>query len=100
MYLLTTNFCSQCLDLPSEVLPNLFVDHVDILTDDVAPHHYKSSEDLRTFKSEKTKRGPLVDGWKAEADPVMCSYKAVEVKMEVWGLQTRLEEFIHKVSVL
>lgn len=27
----------------------------------------------------------------------MCSYKLVGVKFEVWGLQTRVEQFVHKV---
>lgn len=27
----------------------------------------------------------------------MCSYKLVAVKFEVWGLQTRVEQFVHKV---
>ncbi|KAA8595037.1 hypothetical protein FQN60_012172 [Etheostoma spectabile] len=27
----------------------------------------------------------------------MCSYKLVTVKFEVWGLQTRVEQFVHKV---
>lgn len=31
-------------------------------------------------------------------DPIMCSYKAVKVKFEVWGLQTKVEEFTHRVS--
>ena len=26
---------------------------------------------------------------------VMCSYKVVSVKFEVWGLQTRVESFVH-----
>jgi hypothetical protein len=28
----------------------------------------------------------------------MCSYKAVEVRLEIWGLQTRVEDFIHRVN--
>lgn len=28
----------------------------------------------------------------------MCSYKLVTVKFEVWGLQTRVEQFVHKVG--
>lgn len=28
----------------------------------------------------------------------MCSYKLVTVKFEVWGLQTRVEQFVHKVK--
>ncbi|XP_019215561.1 cytoplasmic phosphatidylinositol transfer protein 1-like [Oreochromis niloticus] len=27
----------------------------------------------------------------------MCSYKLLTVKFEVWGLQTRVEQFVHKV---
>ena len=37
--------------------------------------------------------------WKDFVDPVMCSYKAVKVKFEVWGLQTKVEEFTHRVSI-
>lgn len=28
----------------------------------------------------------------------MCSYKLVTVKFEVWGLQSRVEQFVHKVG--
>lgn len=37
--------------------------------------------------------------WKDFVDPVMCSYKAVKVKFEVWGLQSKVEEFTHRVSI-
>lgn len=30
----------------------------------------------------------------------MCSYKLVKVKFEVWGLQSRVEQFVHKVGVI
>lgn len=29
----------------------------------------------------------------------MCSYKLVTVKFEVWGLQSRVEQFVHKVGM-
>ena len=32
------------------------------------------------------------------SQPIMCSYKVVKVSFEVWGLQTRVEEGVHKVS--
>lgn len=54
-------------------------------------------QDLRYFKSEKTSRGILQEGWRDTQDPIMCSYKLVTVKFEVWGLQTRVEQFVHKV---
>ncbi len=87
----------QILGVSEAELASIEVDHVDILTDEVQPHHYKESEDLKHFKSEKTGRGPLTEGWKERSDPVMCSYKTVEVKAELWMLQSRLEEYAHKV---
>ena len=54
--------------------------------------------DLRYFKSEKTNRGVLKEGWIESQEPIMCSYKLVTVKFEVWGLQTRVEQFVHKVG--
>lgn len=59
----------------------------------VCPHQ----QDLRYFKSEKTSRGMLQEGWRDTQEPIMCSYKLVTVKFEVWGLQTRVEQFVHKV---
>lgn len=70
---------------------------VDIAYDEISERHYKESEDLRYFKSKKTDRGLLKEGWIDTQDPIMCSYKLVTVKFEVWGLQTRVEQFVHKV---
>uniref|UniRef100_A0A3Q3DA09 Cytoplasmic phosphatidylinositol transfer protein 1-like n=1 Tax=Hippocampus comes TaxID=109280 RepID=A0A3Q3DA09_HIPCM len=70
---------------------------VDIAYDEVPERHYKDSEDLRYFKSKKTERGLLQEGWIDTQDPIMCSYKLVSVKFEVWGLQTRVENFPHNV---
>jgi len=86
----------NCLNLSPEVLSSLTVDHVDIAMEDMPEHKYKESEDPKIFKSKKTGRGPLGPGWKESKDhPVMCSYKVVSVKFEVWGLQTRVESFVH-----
>ncbi|XP_051877322.1 cytoplasmic phosphatidylinositol transfer protein 1-like [Pristis pectinata] len=70
---------------------------LDIAYDEIPDRYYKSSEDLRYFASVKTGRGPLKEGWRDEPSPVMCSYKLVTVKFEVWGLQTRVEQFVQKV---
>jgi hypothetical protein len=32
--------------------------------------------------------------------PIMCAYKIVRVRFEVWGLQTRVEDFTQRVSYL
>ncbi|XP_059413587.1 cytoplasmic phosphatidylinositol transfer protein 1-like [Carassius carassius] len=70
---------------------------IDIAYDEIPERYYKESEDPRYFKSEKTTRGLLKEGWRDTQDPIMCSYKLVTVKFEVWGLQTRVEQFVHKV---
>ena len=70
---------------------------MDIVNDKVADHHYKEEEDLTKFKSTLTERGPLNPEWLKNADPVMCSYKLVEVKLDLWGFQSRIEEYIQKV---
>ncbi|XP_066463816.1 cytoplasmic phosphatidylinositol transfer protein 1-like [Eleutherodactylus coqui] len=69
---------------------------IDIAADDLAEGYYKKSEDLRTFRSEKTGRGPLLQAWQETTKPIMCSYKLVAAKFEVYGFQSRVESFIHK----
>ena len=31
--------------------------------------------------------------------PIMCAYKIVRVRFEVWGFQTRVEDFAQRVSI-
>jgi hypothetical protein len=88
----------QCLGLTDEELAARTVDLVDIVCDEVQPKHYKESEDLKLFKSVKTERGPLRENWKEETEPIMCSYKLVQTSFEVWGLQTRVEDYAQKVN--
>ena len=61
---------------------------------------YKPDEDPTTFKSSKTGRGPLVGAdWEKSVSPVMCCYKLVTVEFKWWGLQGRVEKFIHRVCL-
>lgn len=92
-----TLFLLQCLGLTPEELESREVDFLDIAYDEIKPHHYKEAEDPKFFKSEKTGRGPLVEGWRETHQPIMCCYKVVHVKFEVWGLQTRVEEYVQGV---
>ena len=65
----------------------------------VCGQDYKRDEDPTQFKSSKTDRGPLVGpDWDRSVSPVMCCYKLVTVEFKWWGLQTRVEKFIHRVS--
>lgn len=70
------------------------MDEIDIAFDELAKH-YKREEDPKIFHSTKTKRGPLIEGWRNDK-PIMCSYKVVRASFEVWGFQTRVEDFIHR----
>ncbi|XP_071495707.1 cytoplasmic phosphatidylinositol transfer protein 1-like [Diadema antillarum] len=86
----------NCLRLSESELREREVVHVDIAYDNVPDKYYKENEDPRKFKSRKTSRGHLQKNWRETSDPIMCSYKLVRVKFELWGLQTRVENFAHK----
>lgn len=87
----------NCLGCSEEILKQRVVDNIDIALDECAPHHYKEDEDVKIFKSKKTGRGPLLEGWREDTKPIMCSYKLVEVKFDmVYLLQARIEDFVHK----
>ncbi|KAH8250713.1 hypothetical protein KR038_000608 [Drosophila bunnanda] len=86
----------NCLDLSEEELKTRTVDHLDIAFDDLSPKHYKQEEDPKFYKSVKTNRGPLIEGWRDTDKPIMCSYKVVHATFEVWGLQTKVEDFIQR----
>uniref|UniRef100_A0A1A8QS99 Phosphatidylinositol transfer protein beta isoform n=1 Tax=Nothobranchius pienaari TaxID=704102 RepID=A0A1A8QS99_9TELE len=89
--------------LDSSTWQNVAVVPIDIADrSQVSAADYKPDEDPAIFKSVKTGRGPLGPNWKKELVnktecPRMCAYKLVTVKFEVWGLQTRVEQFVHKV---
>ncbi|XVF19509.1 hypothetical protein REPUB_Repub11eG0116700 [Reevesia pubescens] len=50
------------------------------------------SFDFSKFKSAKTGRGPLLDGWQDKCNPVMTAYKLVTVDAPYWGFGYRLEQ--------
>lgn len=87
----------NCFNLSDEELAERTVDHIDIAFDDLSNiKHYKREEDPKFFKSKLTDRGPLVEGWRDTDKPIMCSYKSIHASFEVWGLQTRVEDFIQR----
>ncbi|MEQ2234069.1 hypothetical protein ILYODFUR_028185, partial [Ilyodon furcidens] len=53
--------------------------------------------DLSRWRSNKTNRGPLEKGWRDNHNPIMCSYKRVKCSFEVYGFQTRTEDFLHNI---
>ncbi|KAK5928888.1 hypothetical protein CgunFtcFv8_010169 [Champsocephalus gunnari] len=84
-------------------------DKVQIVDIDIADKNsinakdYNPEHDPAIFKSVKTGRGPLGPEWKKElADnpdcPHMCAYKLVSVEFKWIGLQTAVENAIHKIE--
>ncbi|XP_012580575.1 PREDICTED: membrane-associated phosphatidylinositol transfer protein 1 [Condylura cristata] len=77
------------------------LDTIDIVRDAVAPGEYKAEEDPRLYRSVKTGRGPLADDWArtaAQTGPLMCAYKLCKVEFRYWGMQAKIEQFIHDVG--
>ncbi|KAF9577563.1 hypothetical protein BGW38_007144 [Lunasporangiospora selenospora] len=78
----------------------------EVVTIDVAndPKSYylqtfnPAKEDVSTFRSEKALRGPLQGEWAKTCDPVMTCYKLVSIEFRTWGLQWRIEDFMHNVE--
>ncbi|XP_066509613.1 membrane-associated phosphatidylinositol transfer protein 2-like isoform X1 [Hoplias malabaricus] len=81
------------------------VDPIDIVKDPIPPHEYKAEEDPRIYRSVKTSRGPLNDDWIEEfvndpsKSPIMCAYKLCKVEFRYWGMQSKIERFIHDVGL-
>ncbi|XP_059626739.1 uncharacterized protein LOC132269524 [Cornus florida] len=51
-----------------------------------------STSDLSKFKSRRTGRGPLLEGWQDRCEPVMTAYKLVTVDVQYWGFSSRIEQ--------
>ena len=55
--------------------------------------------DVTAFQSQKTGRGKLTEDWiekavKASEIPLMCCYTLVEIRFEVFGLQSKIEKIL------
>uniref|UniRef100_A0A2K5RVU0 Phosphatidylinositol transfer protein membrane associated 2 n=1 Tax=Cebus imitator TaxID=2715852 RepID=A0A2K5RVU0_CEBIM len=81
----------------------LTIDFIDIVKDPVPHNEYKIEEDPKLFQSTKTQRGPLSDNWieeyKKQVFPIMCAYKLCKVEFRYWGMQSKIERFIHDTGL-
>ncbi|XP_021508427.1 membrane-associated phosphatidylinositol transfer protein 2 isoform X8 [Meriones unguiculatus] len=81
----------------------LITDIIDIVKDPVPPNEYKTEEDPKLFQSVKTHRGPLSENWieeyKKRLLPIMCAYKLCKVEFRYWGMQSKIERFIHDTGL-
>jgi len=89
----------NALDLTEQQLKEREIDVVDIAFDPIDPNKYKVEEDPTLFESQKTGRGKLTKNWQQHTQPVMTSYKYASVEFRYWGLQTRIESFIHSAAL-
>lgn len=82
-------------------------DVIDIVKDQLYGSDYTEDEDPIIYVSNKTKRGPLSvdwinDYWTAINDNhekgknLMCAYKLTKVEFKYWGMQSKIEKFIHE----
>ncbi len=88
-------------------------DYLDIVKDPISSGDYRKEEDPKLFVSKRSPdRGPLNDNWRQEyiratGDPsgnsgkaIMCAYKLCRVEFRYWGMQSKIERFIHDIGKL
>lgn len=92
-------------------LKNRVVDIIDVVKDQLYGSDYKREEDPKCYISTSTGRGPLSDNWLEEYSQVctnnppssnkaiMCAYKLCRVEFKYWGMQSKIEKFIHDVAL-
>ncbi|KAI6241593.1 DDHD domain-containing protein [Aphelenchoides fujianensis] len=89
--------------LSKDELKQRVVDVMDFVNDPISSHDYVLEEDPREYRSKKTGRGPLSTDWIEEytrsGKPIMCSYKLCRVEFRYWGMQTRVERWIHDLAL-
>ncbi|KAL4223794.1 Membrane-associated phosphatidylinositol transfer protein 2 [Mactra antiquata] len=87
---------------------DITLDYIDIVKDNISSSDYNKDEDPKIYISKKTKRGPLTDNWREEysraskTDPnvkIMTAYKLCRVEFKYWGMQNKIERFIHDIGL-
>ncbi|XP_072356501.1 membrane-associated phosphatidylinositol transfer protein 1-like, partial [Scyliorhinus torazame] len=96
---------SNVFNLMSAEKRQRIVDVIDIVRDAISQTEYKPEEDPRLYRSMRTSRGPLSENWiesrrgQDSAVGVMCAYKLCKVEFRYWGMQSKIEQFIHDVGL-
>ncbi|XP_018573304.1 protein retinal degeneration B isoform X2 [Anoplophora glabripennis] len=94
-------------------LRNRIVDVIDVVKDQLYGTDYVREEDPMYYRSEKSGRGPLDVNWLEEyweevrgkpqplpnGKALMCAYKLCRVEFRYWGMQTKIERFIHDTAL-
>ncbi|XP_071487163.1 protein retinal degeneration B-like [Diadema antillarum] len=109
-YLPDAGHQDNVFNLSSAEAKSRFIDLIDFVNDPISSSDYTKEEDPRTFQSKKTGRGPLNEDWRqldanyefvphSGCTNVMCAYKLCRVEFRYWGMQNRIEKFIHDVAL-
>lgn len=112
-YFPDNGYQENVFNLSGSDLRNRIVDVIDIVKDTLTGADYVKEEDPTLYVSEKTGRGPLCETWledywnevKGKQQPtaknmsLMCAYKLCRVEFRYWGMQTKLERFIHDTAL-
>lgn len=94
-------------------LRNRIVDVIDFVRDQLYGADYVRDEDPLYYVSQKSGRGPLSENWVEEywnevrdapqptpsGKSMMCAYKLCRVEFRYWGMQTKIERFIHDTAL-
>lgn len=68
---------------------------IDIGNDEIQQNELdKVIYDPSVVLSEKTGRGPLIEDWIPNSNPIMCAYKLADLKFQVFGFQTKVENML------
>ncbi|KRZ70462.1 Protein retinal degeneration B [Trichinella papuae] len=90
-------------NLTSSQLNDRIVDLMDIVNDSYPAQDYCKDEDPKLYKSTVTGRGPLKESWIKDCQengrPIMCAYKLCKVQFCYWGMQSKIEKFIHDYAL-
>ncbi|KRX62330.1 Membrane-associated phosphatidylinositol transfer protein 3 [Trichinella sp. T9] len=90
-------------NLTSSQLNDRIVDLMDIVNDSYPVQDYCKDEDPKLYKSTVTGRGPLKESWIKDCQengrPIMCAYKLCKVNFCYWGMQSKIEKFIHDYAL-
>lgn len=100
-------------DLTGSELRSRIVDVIEVVKDQLYGADYVKGEDPRYYVSQKSNRGPLNEHWieeywsecKGKETPlhngkaIMCAYKLCRVEFRYWGMQSKIEKFIHDVAL-
>lgn len=112
-YFNDSGYQENVFSLTSGDLRNRIVDLIDVVKDQSYGSDYKKEEDPRFYISAKTERGPLAENWIDEywqecqdkemplpnGKAIMCAYKLCRVEFRYWGMQTKIEKFIHDIAL-